>query len=152
MLRHNVGGLKFWLTFYLCEWWHFFVMNPSKIFAAAVWGLGCFLRHKHIRKNPSTADTDSHPETSSPRSRTDSTLQKRCWPKEDSSWPFAHGAISVGVHDNGSLDVPGTSVGVKFLPEEIDQWKKTWLFAVYRGWHPTQLYGDYFINHCKDPY
>ena len=25
--------------------------------------------------------------------------------------------------------------------------KKPWLFRVYRGWNPAQLYGDYFINH-----
>ena len=25
--------------------------------------------------------------------------------------------------------------------------KKPWLFMVYGGWNPTQLYGDYFINH-----
>ena len=25
--------------------------------------------------------------------------------------------------------------------------KKNWLFSVYRGWNPTQLCGDYFINH-----
>ena len=24
-----------------------------------------------------------------------------------------------------------------------EQWKKTWLFRVYRGWDTTQLYGDY---------
>ena len=29
--------------------------------------------------------------------------------------------------------------------------KKLWLFRVYRGWHPTQLCGDYFIYHYKDP-
>ena len=30
--------------------------------------------------------------------------------------------------------------------------KKPWLFSVYRGWNPTQLCRDYFINHEKDPY
>ena len=31
----------------------------------------------------------------------------------------------------------------------VHKWamKKTWLFTVYRGWNPTQLNGDYFINH-----
>ncbi len=33
-----------------------------------------------------------------------------------------------------------------------EQWKKPWLFVVYWGWNPTQLLGDYFINHYKDPY
>ena len=33
-----------------------------------------------------------------------------------------------------------------------EQCKKTWLFRVYRGWHPTQFCGDYFINHYKHPY
>ena len=29
-----------------------------------------------------------------------------------------------------------------------EQWKKgPWLFRVYRGWNPTQWYGDDFINH-----
>ena len=29
----------------------------------------------------------------------------------------------------------------------LEQWKKgPWLFIVQRGWIPTQLYGDYFIN------
>ena len=30
--------------------------------------------------------------------------------------------------------------------------KKTWLVVWYRGWNPTQLYGDYFISQYKDPY
>ncbi len=31
--------------------------------------------------------------------------------------------------------------------------KTTWLFRiVFGGWHTTQLSGDYFINHYKDPY
>ncbi len=30
--------------------------------------------------------------------------------------------------------------------------KKTWLVGLYRGWKTAQLYGDYFINHYKDPY
>ena len=30
--------------------------------------------------------------------------------------------------------------------------KKPWLVRLFRGWHPTQLYRDYFINHeIKDP-
>ena len=28
-----------------------------------------------------------------------------------------------------------------------EQWKKNWLVRLYRGWNPTQLYRDYFINH-----
>ena len=32
-----------------------------------------------------------------------------------------------------------------------EQWKKTWLFSVYRGWNSTQLYRDYFINHVRIP-
>ena len=27
-----------------------------------------------------------------------------------------------------------------------------WLFRIYRGWKTTQVCGDYFINHFKDPY
>ncbi len=37
--------------------------------------------------------------------------------------------------------------------KNIEPWpwqKQSWLFRVYRGW--SQLYGDYFINHYKDPY
>ena len=34
---------------------------------------------------------------------------------------------------------------------ELSSEKKPWLFRVYRGWKTTQLYGDYFINHCEDP-
>ena len=30
--------------------------------------------------------------------------------------------------------------------------KKPWLFRVYSGWETTQLCGEYFINHDKDPY
>ena len=32
--------------------------------------------------------------------------------------------------------------------------KKNWLFRGYRGWNPTQLYGDYNTSHSinKDPY
>lgn len=30
--------------------------------------------------------------------------------------------------------------------------KQPWLFRVQRGWHTTQLRGDYFINYCKEPY
>ena len=33
-----------------------------------------------------------------------------------------------------------------------EQWKNTWLFTLYRGWKTTQLYGDDFISHYKDPY
>ena len=33
------------------------------------------------------------------------------------------------------------------LEETSEQWKEPWLFGVY-----TQLCGDYFINHHKDPY
>ena len=29
----------------------------------------------------------------------------------------------------------------------VEQWKKPRLFRVYRGWNPTQLCEDYFINH-----
>ena len=32
------------------------------------------------------------------------------------------------------------------------QWKNTWLFRVYRGWSPTQFYGDYNEPRNKDPY
>ena len=28
----------------------------------------------------------------------------------------------------------------------FEQWKKNWLFRVYRGWNPTQLCRDYFIK------
>ena len=31
------------------------------------------------------------------------------------------------------------------------KFKWAWLFRAYRGWNTTQLYGDYFINHYKDP-
>ncbi len=30
-------------------------------------------------------------------------------------------------------------------------WNGWWLFRVHRGWHPTQLYGDYFINQYPYP-
>ena len=30
-------------------------------------------------------------------------------------------------------------------------WCLPWLFRFYSGWNPTQLYGDYFISHYKDP-
>ena len=39
--------------------------------------------------------------------------------------------------------------------QRLEQWNKGPLVveSVYRGWDPTQLYGDYFINHnYKDPY
>ena len=61
----------------------------------------------------------------------------------------------LGFHGDRCFNVP--LVGEGFPPEtnhmassppEFKQWKKgPWLFMVYRGWKPTQLYGDYFINH-----
>ena len=61
------------------------------------------------KKDQSTADTDFISENFLLQEvGPDVTLQKKdgVVPKEDSSWPFAHGAIPVGVHDYGSLDVP----------------------------------------------
>ena len=31
--------------------------------------------------------------------------------------------------------------------ESLEQWKKPWLVRPHRGWNPTQLFRDYFINY-----
>ena len=36
-------------------------------------------------------------------------------------------------------------------PKQFEQCSKSWLVVWYRGWNPTQLYGDYFISQYKDP-
>ena len=35
---------------------------------------------------------------------------------------------------------------------QLSNEKNNWLVRLYRGWHTTQLYRDYFINHYTDPY
>ena len=36
------------------------------------------------------------------------------------------------------------------LAEPVEQWKKTWLVRLYRGWKPTRLYMRIVISHYKD--
>ena len=47
------------------------------------------------------------------------------------------------------------SEGFKLFFASLEQWKKGTVLLVrvfLGGWNLTQLCGDYFINHCKDPY
>ena len=58
-------------------------------------------------------------------------------------WPY----FSTGMVTNQSLtghqleEIDSRTAGP--LADLDEQWKNAWLFRIYRGWHPTQLYGDY---------
>ena len=71
-------------------------------------------------------------------------------------WRKSH--FKRNVHLQKLLGNPTTNLCQK--TRNRDRWADKWamkqsgpsLLKVYRGWNLTQLHGDYFINHYKDPY
>ena len=60
-------------------------------------------------------------------------------------------AVNWRMEQHGTKTVKWPRLNCQWLPEAI--WAmKPWLFRLYKGDYTTQLCGDRFMNHYKDPY
>ncbi len=49
------------------------------------------------------------------------------------------------------LRILNSPISTKLVDHLSHEKKGPWLVGLYRGWKTTQVCGDYFKNHCKDP-